>query len=58
MKNEIKLVKTQNGEIASCLVSIYLREAYSKTLQFLPPISKVNRMIGFNLGMLKELKQA
>lgn len=53
----MKIIKKITGEaVPLCVATIYMREAYKGTIKFLPVDRQVNRMIGYNIGMLRELK--
>lgn len=40
----------------TCLITIKLRHAFKQTIKHISPERRLNRMIGFNLGMLRQLK--
>jgi len=53
----MRTIQTATGKtILLCHALIYLREGYFKTIEYLPKERQQNRMIGFNIGLLKGTK--
>lgn len=48
----MKLIKTATGKhISIAIAAIYVREAFKKTIQFLPEEVQIGRMIIFNKSL-------